>query len=58
MVVLAGVEGGPATLIWASRDSVYTTILEAVPDAAPSPSGSPSAPGSAEPSKKPASPKP
>jgi hypothetical protein len=58
MVVLAGAEGGPATLIWASRDSVYTTILEAVPDAAPSPSGSPSAPGSAEPSKKPASPKP
>jgi len=58
MYVLAGADGGPATLIWASKNTVFTSILEAVPDVAPSASGSPSPSGSAAPSKKPASPKP
>jgi hypothetical protein len=58
MTVLAGVDNGPATLIWASKDTVYTTILEAVPDVAPSASAGPSPSGSAKPSGKPASPKP
>jgi hypothetical protein len=58
MVVLAGVDTGPATLIWASKDTVYTTILENVPDTGPAASGSPSPSGSAAPSRKPASPKP
>jgi hypothetical protein len=58
MVVIAGIDSGPATLIWASKDTIYTTILEKVPDTAPTPSGSPSPSGSAAPSRKPASPKP
>ena len=33
-VVLAG-EDAPATLVWASKDGVFSSILEAVPDAAP-----------------------
>ena len=46
MYVIAGVDGGPATLIWATKDVVHSAILEAVPDRpAPSagPSGGPSA---------------
>jgi hypothetical protein len=58
MAVLAGVDTGPATLIWASKDTVFTTILEKVVDAAPGASGSPAPSGSAAPSRKPASPKP
>jgi hypothetical protein len=58
MVVLAGVDSGPATLIWASKDTVYTTILEKVADTAPSASGSPSPSASVAPSRKPATPKP
>jgi hypothetical protein len=58
MVVQAGVDGGPATLTWASKDTIYTTVLEAVPDVAPSASGSPAPSGSTAPSRKPASPKP
>jgi hypothetical protein len=39
-VVLAG-EDAPPTLIWATKDGVYSSILDAVPDvAAPSPAGS------------------
>jgi hypothetical protein len=48
-VVLAG-EDAPPTLIWATKDGVYSSILDAVPDvAAPSPagSGSPSPSGGA-----------
>jgi len=48
-VVLAG-EEAPPTLIWATKDGVYSSILDAVPDvAAPSPagSGSPSPSGGA-----------
>jgi hypothetical protein len=56
--VSAGADGGPATLTWASKDAVYTTVLEAVPDATPSASGSPTPSASAAPSGKPASPKP
>jgi len=58
MIVQAGTDGGPATLIWASKDTIYTTVLEAVPDVAPSASGSPAPSGSTAPSGKPASPKP
>jgi hypothetical protein len=58
MVVIAGIDNGPATLIWASKDTVYTTILEKVADDAPGASASPSPSGSAAPSRKPASPKP
>jgi len=58
-VVLAG-EDAPPTLIWATKDGVYSSILDAVPDVvtpspagsgSPSPSGSPggSAPASAAP---------
>ena len=48
-VVLAA-EEAPPTLIWATKDGVYSSILDAVPDvAAPSPagSGSPSPSGGA-----------
>jgi hypothetical protein len=38
-VVLAGDEA-PPTLIWATKDGVYSSILDEVPDSAPSPSGS------------------
>jgi hypothetical protein len=59
LAVVAGVEGGPATLFWASADAVYTTVLEAVPDvAAPAPSGSTAPAVSPAPSGKKASPKP
>ena len=58
MIVQAGTDGGPATLTWASKDTIYTTVLEAVPDVAPSASGSPAPSGSTAPSGKPASPKP
>jgi hypothetical protein len=58
MVVIAGIDSGPATLIWASKDTVYTSILEKVPDTAPGASGSPSPSGSVAPSRKPATPKP
>ena len=59
MAVVAGVDGGPATLYWASKDAVYTTVLEAVPDVAtPAPSGSPAASASPAPSGKKATPKP
>ena len=34
-VVLAG-EDAPATLVWATNDGLFTSILEAVPDVAPS----------------------
>ncbi len=39
-VVLAGEEEAPPTLIWATKDGVYSSILDEVPDTAPSPSGS------------------
>jgi hypothetical protein len=41
-------EDGPATLVWATKDGVYSSVLEAVPDVAPA-SPSPSASGSADP---------
>jgi len=50
-VVLAG-EDAPATLIWASKDGVFSSIMEKVPDApvgSGGPSGSPGASGSAAP---------
>ena len=62
MVAVAGAENGPATLIWASKDSVFTSVLERVADVSPTasggPAGSASPSGSAAPSGKPASPKP
>jgi hypothetical protein len=59
MAVVAGADGGPATLFWTSKDAVYSTILEAVPDvASPSPPGSAAPSASAAPSGKKASPKP
>jgi hypothetical protein len=46
MYVLVGAEqGAPATLVWATKDTVMSAILEAVPDgpgASPSPSSGPS----------------
>jgi hypothetical protein len=54
MYVVLGTDDAPATLLWATKDAVYSSILEAVPDVvpaspSPSPSGSdgPSASGSA-----------
>jgi hypothetical protein len=50
MYVVLAAEEAPPTLIWATKDGVYSSILDAVPDvAAPSPagSGSPSPSGGA-----------
>jgi hypothetical protein len=49
-VVLSSEEDGPATLVWATRDGVYSSILEAASDE-PQPSSGPSASpgGSGEP---------
>jgi hypothetical protein len=58
MFVVAGTEGGPATLIWASKASIFSTILEAVPDAPSAASGSPTPSGSAAPASESASPPP
>jgi hypothetical protein len=41
-VVLSSEEDGPATLVWATRDGVYSSILEAASDE-PQPSSGPSA---------------
>jgi hypothetical protein len=52
MYVVLAAEDAPATLVWASKDGVHSSILEAVPDtgsASPSPSGSAGASGSAAP---------
>jgi hypothetical protein len=48
MYVIAGTEDAPATLVWASHDSIHQTALVAVPDegAAPSAKPAPSASGS------------
>jgi hypothetical protein len=41
MYVVIAAEEAPPTLVWATKDGVYSSILEAVPDvAAPSPAGS------------------
>jgi hypothetical protein len=41
MYVVLAAEEAPPTLIWATKDGVYSSILDAVPDvAAPSPAGS------------------
>ncbi len=41
MYLVLAAEDAPPTLIWATRDGVYSSILDAVPDAAaPSPAGS------------------
>ncbi|HSL34462.1 MAG TPA: hypothetical protein VK871_12475 [Candidatus Limnocylindrales bacterium] len=46
-VVAAPEEDAPATLVWATKNGVYSSILEAVPDEPPaSPSPSPSGSGS------------
>ena len=53
MYVIPAVEAGaPATLMWATKDSIMSAILEAVPDPAGSPgaSGGPSSSGSPGPS--------
>lgn len=55
MYVIAGIDGAPATLVWATKDTILSAVLEAVPDRpAPSagPSGTPSGspPASAGPS--------
>lgn len=52
-VVLGAEEGAPATLVWATRDGVFSSILEAVPDRPP-PSPSPSAAASGSPAGSPA----
>ena len=50
MFIIAGIEDGPATVVWLSRDGIHQAVLEAVPDVAPAspPSASP-APTSAAP---------
>jgi len=54
-VIPPAVEGGPATLVWATKDSVMTAVLEAVID---TPTSGPGASGSPGPSSSPrASPK-
>jgi hypothetical protein len=52
MYVVQPAEGAPPVLVWATKDGVYSAVLEAVPDepaATPAPSGSGAA-GSAAPS--------
>jgi hypothetical protein len=49
MYVTLGLEDAPATLVWATKDGVYSSILEGVPDVPP-PSPRPSPSGSAPPS--------
>jgi hypothetical protein len=45
-VILGAVQGAPTTLVWATKDGVYSAALEAVPDnPAASPSGSPGSGG-------------
>ena len=49
----------PATLLWATKDGVYSAVLEAVPDPGPGASGSPAPSASGVPgSRPPGSPKP
>ena len=55
IAVTAGVEDGPALLVWLSKDGVHQSLLEAVEDVAP-PSPEPSVAASPSPSK--ATPKP
>ena len=42
-IVLGAVQGAPNTLVWATKDSVLSAVLEAAPEPAtgPSASGSP-----------------
>ena len=48
MYVVLGADDSPATLVWATKDGVYSSILDAVPDVpprSPAPSASPSGSG-------------
>jgi hypothetical protein len=48
MYVVVGEDDTPATLLWATKDAVYSSILDAVPDvvpATPAPSASPAGSG-------------
>jgi hypothetical protein len=49
MSITPGIEDGPATVVWLSRDGIHQAVLEAVPDVAPasSPSSSPATPSAA-----------
>jgi hypothetical protein len=54
-VVLGAGPDVPSTLVWATKDSVMSAVLEAVPDSSgPGASGSPAPSGSAGPSGSPA----
>jgi hypothetical protein len=53
-VVLGAGPEAPATLLWATKDGVFSAVLEAVPDPGPGASGSPAPSGSAAPSSRPA----
>lgn len=54
MYIIAGIEEGPPTVVWLSKNAVHQAVLEAVPDVAPeatpSASPSPAEDSSAEPS--------
>jgi hypothetical protein len=45
MYIIAGIEEGPPTVVWLSKNGVHQAVLEAVPDVAPdaTPSASPAA---------------
>jgi hypothetical protein len=51
MYIVAGIEDGPPTVVWLSKDGVHQAVLESVPDVAPktTPTASPGASGDASP---------
>ena len=49
MYVVLAADDAPPTLVWATKDGVFSSILDAVPDVAPSPSARPSASGGSGP---------
>jgi hypothetical protein len=57
-VVLGAAPEAPTTLVWATKDGVFSAVLEAVPEGAPGASASPAPSGSGSPSTAPRSPRP
>ena len=57
MSIIPGIQDGPATVVWLSRDGVHQAVLEAVPDVAPA-SFAPASPATSSAVPSAASPKP